>query len=194
MMTFQINALRRPAPRPSGFTLIEILTVVVILGIASAIVVPQIGSRTDLTVRTGARLLMSELIYAQNMAISSQKWHYVKFDVDAENYRVLDAAGPGGADQVIKHPITKNDFVTRFGAAGDSRVRDIKIQSAVFNGVNTLYRPEFTIAFDELGTPFVFDYAQNGSDEMLDGAIVLECGLNTITVTIERYTGEIKVQ
>src|SRR5215475_9916349 len=54
-----------------GFTLVEILAVVVILGIASAIIIPQIGSRDDMKAAAAARVLIADLIYAQNLAISS---------------------------------------------------------------------------------------------------------------------------
>ena len=181
------------APRRAGFTLVEILTVVVILGIASAIIAPQIGSRNDLKVRAGARILMADLMYAQNTAIARQKQFYVKFDAAGESYRVMDAAGPSGADNVVMHPVNKDPFVMQFGPSGNSRVSDIKIKSAVFNGVDAAYQGEFTIVFDELGTPYVYCYDLNNTNEMLDGTIVLQCGAHELTITIERYTGEIKV-
>jgi len=182
--------------RSRGFTLVEILTVVLILGIASAIIAPQIGSRDDLKARAGARLLVADLIYAQNMAIAHQKWHYVRFDAANESYQLMDAAGPSGADHVITHPINKTDYVTQLGPAGGSHVTTIRIKSAVFNGVDTGYGNEFTLAFDELGTPHVFCYDQPSSptDEMANGTVVLECGNFEISVVVERYTGEIKVQ
>ena len=71
---------------------------------------------------------------------------------------------------------------------------DVRIDSAVFNGVDTAYRPMFTVAFDELGTPFVYSYDLNNTDELLDGTVVFKSGAFTTTVTIERYTGEIKVE
>lgn len=194
-------AVSAPAPasaslsakrRLRGFTLIEILTVVLILGIASAIIAPQIGSRDDLKARAAARVLVSDLIYAQNLAIAQQKIMYVKFDAGAENYRLMQSPAAGGE---IPHPITKDaKFITQFGPVGGSRMSDVRIQSATFNGVDTAFRPEYTLVFDELGTPYVYSYDGTiGTNEMLDGAVILRCGDHTITVNIERYTGEITV-
>ena len=183
---------RRGARR--AFTLVEILTVVLILSIASAIIAPQIGSRGDLKCRAAARVLVSDLIYAQNLAIAQQKWTYVKFDAAAETYQIMDAAGPAGADHIITNPILKDPFITKLGPNSKSSLSDVLIQSAVMNGVDTAYRPSFTVAFDELGTPYVYSYTLNNTDELLDGTIVFESGPHTIKVTIERYTGEIKVE
>src|SRR4051812_47762470 len=71
----------RTLRRSSGFTLAEILAVVVILGIASAIIIPQIGTRDDMRVKAAARTLIADLIYAQNLAISTGQTVYVRFDV-----------------------------------------------------------------------------------------------------------------
>ena len=78
----------RLAPSRAGFTLIEILVVVVILGIAAAVIVPQIGSRADLKATSAARLIMADLIYVQNRSISQQKYHYIQFDPATASYTV----------------------------------------------------------------------------------------------------------
>src|SRR4051812_16322402 len=96
--------LRRGSGR--GFTLVEILMVVLILGITSAIIAPQLGTRNDVKVRAAARVLVADLLYAQNLAIAQQKMIYVKFDDAAENYRLMDAPA---ANSEIKHPVTKAD-------------------------------------------------------------------------------------
>lgn len=175
----------------AGFTLIEILAVVVILGIASAIVIPQIGSNGDLKATAGARIVMADLIYAQNRAIATQTWNYLKFDVANNTYSVLDRVPMSGGDHIITHPVNQGPFTANF-ATGE--LADVSIQSAVFNGVDATFRPEHTIAFDELGTPWVYCYDTDQVNEMLDGTIVLASGGFTVTVTIERYTGEILVQ
>jgi type II secretion system protein H len=78
-----------PGPGGAGFTLVEILAVIVILGIASAIVIPQIGTRDDMRVKAAARTLIADLIYAQNLAISTGQVVYVRFDVAGNQYSML---------------------------------------------------------------------------------------------------------
>ena len=52
------RTIRRMARR-AGFTLIEIMVVVVILGLLAALVVPRIGSQVDEAKRTTARTQIS---------------------------------------------------------------------------------------------------------------------------------------
>jgi prepilin-type N-terminal cleavage/methylation domain-containing protein len=165
-----------------GFTLVEILTVIIILGIAAAIIIPQLGSRDDLRCAAGARLLMADLIYAQNRSIALQRMHFVKFDIAAQRYALLNSITP--TETVIQHPVSKDVYVVQFGQ-GSSGLRDVKLESATFNGFAVL-------AFDELGVPHYYD----GSDvlPMTSGSVTLSSGTFSLTVTIEPFTGEINVQ
>src|SRR5688500_12833639 len=179
-----------------GFTLVEILMVVVILGIASAVIVPQIGTRSDLKARAAARIVVADLIYAQNMAIATQKMHYVKFDTANNRYTIYDDV-PLAAATTIKHPVNKNNYVVQFGVAGGSKFAELSLDAAgtVFNGVSVSHRPADTICFDELGTPFVYRADQvTKTNEMLDGSVRVKSGTYTLTVRVQRYTGEISIQ
>ena len=167
-----------------GFTLIEILVVVVILGIAAAIVVPAIGSRSDLKATSAARMIMADLIYAQNRSISQQKKHYIRFDKTAQTYEVLEQISPSAV--LIKHPVEASNFVVNLGNNGAKPIRDVTLDTITFDGKTIL-------AFDELGTPLAYDASTSTDTPMNAGKIILACGTLKLTITIEPFSGELRL-
>jgi len=168
---------RRPG---AGFTLVEILVVIVILGIASAMIIPQLGSRDDLIVSASARMMMADLIYAQNRAISLQKPHYVRFD--GQQYTVSDST----TITPITHPVSQNPFTVTFGEAG-SNLQNAKLDSWGFGG-------PAIIGFDEMGSPFAYDgvgTSSLGSAGTI--AISNSSGSMKLTISVEAFTGETTV-
>jgi prepilin-type N-terminal cleavage/methylation domain-containing protein len=161
-----------------GFTLIEILCVVVILGIASAIIIPQLGSRDDLTVAAAARLVIADLMYAQNVAISQQRPHYVNFA--GQQYSIMN----GSPLVTINHPVSKNPYIVTFGTP-NTGLESVVIDSFDFGGPNTL-------GFDDLGSPFSYDGITQ-TPIVAPATITVRCGNQTLTVSIEPFTGESSV-
>lgn len=162
-----------------GFTLVEILVVVIILGIASAVIIPQMGTRDDLRVAAGARVVMSDLMYAQNRAIVTQRRHYLRFAGSA--YTLYDDAA---MTTPVTHPVNKTPYVVQFGAGGQSGLDRVDIGSASFDGAATL-------GFDELGSPFSVDGGGSEAPLLNAGSLRVFGGPFALTVSIEPYTGEI---
>jgi prepilin-type N-terminal cleavage/methylation domain-containing protein len=166
-----------------GFTLIEILVVVVILGIAGAIIVPQLGTRDDQKALAAARMLVADLIYAQNMSITQQGVYYVAFDAANQRYSVMRASD----DTVITHPVSKMPYTVQLGSAVSSSMQGVTVDSATITGQSG--NSGATIGFNELGTPL----AGSGTDSMTSGVIRFRSGLCRMPVTIEPFTGQISV-
>jgi prepilin-type N-terminal cleavage/methylation domain-containing protein len=171
-------------PTRAAFTLIEILVVVIILGIAAAVIVPHIGSRSDLKATSAARLMMADLIYAQNRSISQQKPHFVAFDAVTESYRVLDQFSPTA--NVITHPVEQSPFIVAFGNAGPAALRDVQIDAVSFDGQSVL-------SFDEMGTPYAYNPGTNVSTALTSGSITIKCKEMLVTVNVEPFTGELRL-
>ena len=164
-----------------GFTLIEILCVVVILGIASALILPQLSTRADLKAASAARVVMADLMFAQNRAISRQTPQYVVFDVASKKYSLQD----GTPLATLTHPVNLTPYEVTFGMGGTNGLEDITLTSANFDSLATL-------AFDEMGAPYSYDPV-NGLVALSSGSIQLTCEGYVLTISIEPSTGELTV-
>ena len=173
-----------------GVTLVEILVVVIILGIAAAVVVPQIGSRNDLKCASACRVVMADLLYAQNRAIAQQSTTYVQFNPAGNTYSVMSAMSPA---TVLTHPVNKTPYQVTFGTGGTHGFEDIVLQSASFASASG--SGQLTVGFDELGVPQVYNSGTGTTNSMTGtGTIVIKCGTYSMTISIEQDTGEISVQ
>jgi prepilin-type N-terminal cleavage/methylation domain-containing protein len=86
----------------AGFTLSEMMIVVTILGIVTAIVVPSFSSYLKRTRLNGMRSqLVSDLYYARSLAIANRRTFTVQFQPD--QYRIIDSAD-GTAVRSIEAP------------------------------------------------------------------------------------------
>lgn len=159
-----------------GFTLIEILLVVVIIAIAAMIAVPMMGSASSVQIRSAANMIAADLEYAKSMAISRQKNYSVVFNTANDYYEVHDPNG------IIGHPVKKGfDYKVDFNS--DSRLNKVVIDNADFDSSNT-------ITFDYLGSP----YSGSGTLNPLNsGEISLRAGDFTMTVSVEPVTGFISI-
>jgi hypothetical protein len=159
--------------------------VVVILGIAGAIIIPQMGSRDDLKAAAAARVIMADLIYAQNLAITKQANYFVEFSLITQRYTVMDAAKVS-----VDHPVNHVPFIQKFSTGGSHGLTSCKLDSAAFTGTSA--GAKLFIGFDELGTPLA--WSGTGSPETLvSGNTVVQCGQFKLRVDIEPYTGQISV-
>lgn len=182
-------------PSRRAFTLVEILVVVVILGIAAAVIVPQMGTRDDLRVAAAARMVMADLIYAQNRAIATQQKHFVTFDTTSTTkaYILRRATSLSPVTLVnVQHPITKDaTYGVSFGIK-NSAMEHVTLGTVSFEGYTT-------VVFDELGVPMYYDPGNPTTPltplATTDGSTIqITSGKFTLTITVQPYTGEITVK
>ncbi|MFA5239932.1 MAG: GspH/FimT family pseudopilin [Phycisphaerae bacterium] len=159
-----------------GFTLAEVLLVVLIIAIAAMIAVPMIGSSADMQIRSAANMIAADLEYAKSMAIGRQKNYSVVFNPAGGYYEVHDPNG------IIEHPVKKG-FDYKVDFSSNSRLNNVVIDSADFDSSNT-------ITFDYLGSP----YSGSGiSNPLNGGTISIRAGNFTMNINVEPVTGFISI-
>jgi prepilin-type N-terminal cleavage/methylation domain-containing protein len=171
----------------SAFTLVEILMVVIILGIASAIIVPNLGTRNDMNVAAAARVIMADLMYAQNRAIVTQSMTYVPITVATQQYAITSSKPNASPVVYVMNPVTGQNYITKFSSATNPGLQPAALQAVNIDA-------KACIAFDELGQPYSWDPATGNSTALVNPATIpVKCGNFLLTVSVEPYTGALTV-
>ncbi len=160
----------------AGFSLVEILIIIVVLLVAAAMSVPMISGAADMQVRSGSSKIAADLEYAKNMAITNQKTYTVTFDTNANSYQLSDSDG------VIDHPFENGSFVVNFST--DSRFKRVSIDSADFDSSNS-------VTYDYLGCPYS---GTTVTSPLNLGEVTLSADSVTATVSVEPATGYVTIQ
>lgn len=170
--------------RLGGYTLIELLIVVAILGLAGALVVPQIGQPDELAVQAAVRRVISDLSFAQSDALAHQELRRVHFYEDGRGYVILrdpfdpatdyiyDPLGPGGA---------QSPYVVDFTA--EDRFEGITVESAAIDGT------ERFVTYDELGGTL-----SPAGTPGTGGAVILRSTTRRYRISIAPFTGKLTVE
>ncbi|RCS42092.1 prepilin-type N-terminal cleavage/methylation domain-containing protein [Bremerella cremea] len=93
--------------RRVGYTLIEILITIAVLGILAAVVIPQIGSSAPDQVLGVAQILASDLDYARTLAISNGSKYKLTFDLAHNAYVLTHSSSNSALDVLPAQPFRK---------------------------------------------------------------------------------------
>ncbi len=92
---------------------------------------------------------------------------------------IMDSMSP---QNIIANPVTGAQYEQVLGV---SPLTNVTFASRSFDG-NTV------LAFDSLGTPY--SYNAGVLNALNSGSVVVKCNTNQLTITVQPYSGEIKVQ
>ena len=160
-----------------GFTLVEVIVVLAIIGIAGMVVIPRMLAAGTMGVQAAARSVIADLQYAQSDAIAKQVGRRVVFDIEHNRVFLTDEEGAvlhvdwkvGGIDALGDG----GNYVTDFD--DDGRFGGVNILEASFGG-------ESFVEFDDLGSP------------SRGGFVTMEFEDTRLRVTVAAFTGRVTVE
>ncbi|MEM0913085.1 MAG: prepilin-type N-terminal cleavage/methylation domain-containing protein [Planctomycetota bacterium] len=157
-----------------GLTLVEMLIVVVIVGIAAALAVPMFSESSDIRLRSAASVLVADLDAARIDSIANaDDPRVVVFDTAVGSYHVAAASAPATP---LTNTAVGGNWQVVYGQGTAARLDGVGLQSVSLGGDSTL-------TFGAFGN----------LDESADATIELAAGTLRITVTVDAATGEATV-
>jgi len=156
-----------------GFTLVELLAVLVIFGLLAAIALPNLGIRSSRMLDEEARRLASSLEFARQRAVMTGVTHRVLVDLDLAAYRIewygrpdaeeaaapaeatgLAAGGAALAPLALSPPAaTDREFEPLAGSLGDVASLDEAVHFAgIETAEGTFEQGTIQIVFERNGT------------------------------------------
>jgi prepilin-type N-terminal cleavage/methylation domain-containing protein len=177
--------------KPRAFTLVEMLIVVALLGIAGAMVIPAMGSVGVLRIQAAVRNVVSDITFAQADAIAFQQRRAVVFNVPTSvndvsrtsdnSYHVVQVLGGqiNTTTGTLYDPSRPGGRM--FQSFGDPSFGGAQIAWANFNNSSTLI-------FDELGSPAA---ATTGDTPGTGGTVRIQGPDEFFDIVVEPFTGRV---
>jgi MSHA pilin protein MshC len=153
--------------RIRGFSLLEVVIVLVMVGVLAVFAAPRVTTTQSITLPSLAAKLVANIRYTQSLAMSQGQRYRINFT--ATTYQITDMSGTP-----IVQPLTA-------GAAA------ISVAPASLTGFNPPLTNNY-VAFDSKGVPYISATSQLAAN----ATITLTAGSDTSSVVIAPETGRVK--
>lgn len=159
--------------RHRAYTLVELLVVIAVMGVAGALIVPSFASTDALRVQGALRTMVADITEAQSDAIAFQRGRAIVFFPDEHRYSVVEVNG-STLDLTL-------DILEQ---------RRLNIDMFGFTRFNAITFPNNTLVFDELGGPVT---APESGVAAPEAWVDLTGSSQNFRLRIEAYTGRVTV-
>jgi prepilin-type N-terminal cleavage/methylation domain-containing protein len=161
----------------AGFTLVELIMVIVIVGILAVLAIPRFQAFNTIKLNSAVKKIVSDIRYTQSMAVSSHDMYGITFDTGLERYEVRRVRD----NTYAKDPFSRQDFVVNF--LTDPLYGGMNIVNASFGGTNQL-------RFGWNATPL----NSNNVSLSAEGAMAVSYRGTGMTIYVSPGTGTVRVQ
>ena len=175
-----------------AYTLVELLIVIGILGMAAGLLTPVITGQDGMEVQAAVRKVIGDLAFAQSDALAHQEYRRVHFYNDGRGFAVVrctqdnyDAAWDAATADYITDPLAGPGALGRYivDFNTDDRFDGVSISDVDIDGAG-----DFDLVFDPIGGTI-----RTGNLPGNAGSISLTSGGITYRIDIAAFTGKLTV-
>ena len=177
-----------------GFSLLELLIVVTILGVAATVAIPDISTTHSTTLDLAADKIARAIRHARSKSQRTGEIHGVEISQNTQRVVVYKAdltTTPVSMDTIVYHPLSRQPY--------DFDVDDSTMTTGVI--INNAQDPflyatgrRMNLLFNESGVPIWIVNATGTTYILQDGLVQLSDGHDSRSVRVAQITGRVTVQ
>ena len=177
-----------------GYSLPELLAVVIILGIAAAVAVPDISTTNPNTLDLAAEEVAQAIRFARSESLRTGEIHGVEISQSTQRvvaYKADLSTTPVSMDVILYHPVSKQKYDF------DLDILPMTAGVSITNSQDPfLYATgrRNNLLFDTTGVPVWIVNSTSSTYILQDGMIQLSSGGDTRSVRVAQITGRVTVQ
>lgn len=178
--------------RRRAYTLIELVIVIALLGIAGALLVPHMVDQDNMLAQAAVRQLIGDLSFAQSDALANQEFRRVHFYDDGSGYCIVRvtadnyaAAWDAGTADYVEDPLAASTEGGRYimTYSESNRYQGVTISDVDIDGGGS------DLVYDFLGGT-----VRGGDLPGTGGTIEISSGDDQYEITVAPFTGKLTVR
>ncbi|HVX85263.1 MAG TPA: prepilin-type N-terminal cleavage/methylation domain-containing protein [Phycisphaerae bacterium] len=164
------------AARRRGFTLFELVLVVLVVGICAATLLPAVGNLRSTSLRQAANMVAADADFCMSECVNRPTApRKLVFNVGGNSYQMVDAT----TNAVIAHPADGLPYINDFSTGRNVQLSGVRLVSVLVGGISAT-----ALTYTAYGKPVLTS----------DMVITLSYEGQTMAVTVKAGTGDVGIQ
>jgi prepilin-type N-terminal cleavage/methylation domain-containing protein len=186
---------KRSTNRPTGYTFIEVLVAVMVLGIVMLAATPRLSGADSARLELAASEVAAAVRFARSEAMRTGEVHAIFIDEANEQVTVEKtdlSTKPASTESILYHPIAKQPY--DFNITKNVATRDVVVDNAAAPFLFPTAGKQRRLMFDAAGVPVFIDTVVSSTYLLSSAEVKLAQGQLGLGVVVHPFTGRVTIE